>query len=152
MKRCRKCLQRKPLEDFYIHLQMADGYLNICKECTRARISGYRKTEKGNASEKRRNQTLKRKAWLIQYQPILRERHRIRYKARGIVANAIRDGKLSRQPCEVCGANGMLENGRYAAQAHHDDYSQPLQVRWLCQKHHKEQCPVLRNGRPLPGC
>lgn len=45
------------------------------------------------------------------------------------VRNAIRDGRLTRQPCEKCGAK---------AEAHHDDYSQPLSVRWLCDFHHKE--------------
>ena len=31
------------------------------------------------------------------------------------------------QPCEVCGAEG---------QRHHDDYSKPDQIRWLCRTHH----------------
>jgi len=43
------------------------------------------------------------------------------------VGNAIRDGRLAKQPCEVCGAK---------AQAHHDDYSKLLEVRWLCSFHH----------------
>lgn len=47
------------------------------------------------------------------------------------VHNAIRDGRLVRQPCEVCGAE--------KTDAHHDDYSQPLAVRWLCRKHHGER-------------
>lgn len=34
-----------------------------------------------------------------------------------------------KQPCEVCGT---------PAEAHHDDYSRPLEVRWLCSVHHKE--------------
>jgi len=46
------------------------------------------------------------------------------------VSNAIRDGRLSRQPCEVCQAP--------EAQAHHADYSKPLEVRWLCFRHHRE--------------
>ncbi len=45
------------------------------------------------------------------------------------VGNAIRDGKIVRQPCEKCGKK---------AQAHHDDYSKPFDVRWLCPKHHGE--------------
>jgi hypothetical protein len=56
-----------------------------------------------------------------------------RYKdqARWRVKSALRSGKLKRQPCEVCGAKN--------SQAHHDDYSKPLEVRWLCPAHHGKE-------------
>ena len=57
------------------------------------------------------------------------EAHPEQAAARHAVNNAIRDGRLERQLCEVC--------GKYA-HAHHDDYSRPLDVRWLCAVHHKE--------------
>lgn len=44
------------------------------------------------------------------------------------VTQAIQSGRLVRQPCEVC---GELE-----VEGHHDDYSRPLEVRWLCPSHH----------------
>jgi hypothetical protein len=47
-----------------------------------------------------------------------------------LVHLALKSGKLIRQPCEVCGA--------VKTDAHHDDYSQPLAVRWLCRSHHKK--------------
>lgn len=59
-----------------------------------------------------------------------RERHRSRYLARTKVSNAVRSRRLVKEPCEVCGS---LE-----VQAHHDDYSKPLDVRWLCDPHHRE--------------
>ncbi len=49
-------------------------------------------------------------------------------KAHGVIANAIRRGKMKRMPCEECGSE--------KSEAHHDDYSQPLNVRWLCRNHH----------------
>lgn len=45
-----------------------------------------------------------------------------------ILRRAIKNGEIKRQPCEVC--------GKPNAQAHHEDYSKPLVVRWLCRLHH----------------
>ena len=53
----------------------------------------------------------------------------IKKRARNAIAGAIRYGRLSRPPCEVCGDT--------PAQAHHDDYERPLDVRWLCRLHHE---------------
>lgn len=50
-------------------------------------------------------------------------------RARELLGTAIRDGKIMRQPCEVCGAK---------AEGHHENYSKPYDVRWLCRKHHNE--------------
>ena len=46
------------------------------------------------------------------------------------VAHALENGSLVRRPCEVCG----VENSH----AHHEDYSNALEVRWLCPIHHGE--------------
>lgn len=59
-----------------------------------------------------------------------RERYPDRYRARTAVNNAVRDGRLTREPCEACGAE--------PAHAHHADYARPLDVRWLCRAHHAE--------------
>ena len=58
------------------------------------------------------------------------EREKLRRRAYGRMWGAIRAGRLVRKPCEVCG-NPEVDG-------HHDDYSLPLKVRWLCRKHHKK--------------
>ena len=51
-------------------------------------------------------------------------------RAHDLVRYALRAGRLTKSACEVCGS--------LTAEAHHDDYSKPLDVRWLCKKHHHE--------------
>jgi len=53
----------------------------------------------------------------------------IKRKARRHLNHAVRDGVVKRQPCEVC--------GELKSEAHHSDYSKPLEVRWLCFYHHR---------------
>ncbi len=67
------------------------------------------------------------------------ERNPEKRKAHDAVAYAVRSGKLVRQPCEVCGATGRIH-------AHHDDYTKPLEVRWLCRNHHAEKHSTPRIG------
>src|SRR5678816_242106 len=52
----------------------------------------------------------------------LRAKWRIRY--------AIRTGKLVRQPCVRCGEE--------KTEAHHEDYSKPLDVVWICRVCHRK--------------
>lgn len=54
---------------------------------------------------------------------------RLEHAAHIIVSNAVRDGRLKRGACEICGA--------LKVHGHHIDYTQPLKVRWLCVPHHK---------------
>lgn len=68
--------------------------------------------------------TLKTTAWRMKFEPI-------KYKARQKVRMAISRGKIKRLPCLVC--------GKAPAQAHHPDYEKPLDVIFLCSRHHREE-------------
>lgn len=59
-------------------------------------------------------------------------RRQMMKRARTAVSNAIRDGRLVRGECEQEGECGGRVEG------HHDDYSRPLDVRWLCKRHHDQ--------------
>lgn len=56
-----------------------------------------------------------------------RKKYPLKIKAHRKVFVAIRNGTLKRKSC-FC-------KNKYT-QAHHEDYSKPLEVIWLCKKHH----------------
>lgn len=60
-----------------------------------------------------------------------RKKHPEAYRAQNAVNNALRDGKLTRSPCAMCGSVDHVH-------AHHKDYTRPLDVIWLCARcHHR---------------
>jgi hypothetical protein len=56
---------------------------------------------------------------------------RFKIQVRSLTRAYIKSGKLIKQPCEECGEKRNVE-------AHHDDYSRPFDIRWLCKFHHME--------------
>lgn len=54
-----------------------------------------------------------------------------KYAARKKLMHAVERGKIIKQPCTIC--------GNQKSEAHHPDYSKPLDVVWLCRKHHVEE-------------
>lgn len=65
------------------------------------------------------------------WQRLQHEKFPEKTRARAALKHALKTGKIVRQPCEKCGAKKV--------HGHHEDYSKPLQVRWLCRKHHDEE-------------
>ena len=76
-----------------------------------------------------------------------RENYRAKYpekrKADWTVDNAIRRGLLKKGPCEYCGS--------LKVHAHHEDYANPLDVKWLCPKHHLLRHKTEKHLLDLPG-
>jgi Zn finger protein HypA/HybF involved in hydrogenase expression len=158
-KKCFKCGETKQLSDFYRHSKMKDGHVNKCKECNKSDVSAnYRKNidhykayEKSRANLPHRVKARKdysnseagleagkiaRKAWV--------ERNAIKKGASTMVRNAVRNGKLIRPShCSDCECEHNRLHG------HHDDYSKPLDVRWLCPTCHKQWHKI--NGAGLNG-
>lgn len=133
MKKCFKCGIKKPIGEFYAHPQMADGHLNKCKECTKRDVKAdYKaKREKKSNYERERNKRPDRRAKKLIYERNHRLRNPQKAKARTMVGHALRSGKLKRLPCKHCGSKKV--------QAHHHDYSKPLDVTWECFKCHRER-------------
>ncbi len=134
------------MTEFYAHPRMADGRLNKCKTCCksqqRARARKLSKDWRWTVSEMERHRLKSRKARLEGRATIetpeqaknRMERYRVahheRVSAHRKVKNAILTKKLIPKSCEYC--------GKKKVQAHHPDYTKPLDVRWLCVKHHAQ--------------
>lgn len=131
-KTCFRCERTLPVEEFYRHPKMKDGRLGKCKDCARRDVTTNRanKREQYTAYEKGRGARPERRAAKLGYSAKHNRLHPEKRAARLAVSNALRDGRLTRKPCEVC------QNPK--TEAHHPDYSQPLSVRWLCHQHHRE--------------
>jgi hypothetical protein len=134
MKKCFKCQTVKPLTDFYKHPQMGDGHLNKCKECNRNDAALQLEKNKLNP------------LW------VEKERERVRLKQLkkkgqpktliyAEIKRKITSGEIAKKDCEVCG------NGK--TQGHHEDYSKPFDLVWLCVRHHQDRHIHLRNAKTL---
>ena len=150
MKTCKKCNTLKPLTEYYKHSQMADGHLNVCKDCKKAQqtqtrndnIDYYRAYDSERDKNPERRE--KKKAYYqteagkqVKAKASKKYKHNFpkAYKARTAVSNATRDGKLIKPTtCECCGN----ETPTRLLHGHHCDYNKPLDVMWLCNKCHVE--------------
>lgn len=132
MKTCFKCGMTKPLSEFYKHKPMADGHLNKCKSCTKADVLAHRddNLEKIREYDRARAKLPHRRKKVTENTKRYRQENPKRYKCNMAVSNALKNGKLERLPCWVCGSEKV--------EAHHPNYDEPLSVVWLCAVHHKE--------------
>jgi hypothetical protein len=142
-KQCKKCNQTLPIESFYAHQAMKDGRLNYCIACVKARIAEHRQKnlDKVRAYDRKRGRTEERKLKNKEYQQSKKElakkwrqawieKNTHKRKAHLAVQCAKARGLIKQKPCEICGIQ--------KSEAHHPDYNKPLEVIWLCSKHHGE--------------
>lgn len=132
MKTCAKCGQEKSRDQFYAHPKGKDGLFAKCKDCQKADVRANYAAKRGqyqaydakrNATEERRQH--RRDAGRQHYWS-----HHDKAIARIALKRAVRNGAIVRGPCTVCGDPNT--------EGHHHDYSKPLEVEWLCFKHHRE--------------
>lgn len=135
LKKCFKCETDKDISEFYKHKGMSDGHLNKCQECTKKDVLRYRKENinKVRAYDRMRGGTQKRIDANTKRTREYRVKFPLKYKAITAVNNAISDGRLIKpKVCSLCLLEGRQIEG------HHNDYSEPLDVVWLCSACHKK--------------
>ena len=138
-RRCASCKRVKPITEFRIW-KKGDTRRpsSLCDECRRAsyKTPEYRSAQ--NARMARDRALGKRKQPDLRHARSREANHPEKIKAKRLVRTAIAAGKLIKpRLCEVCKTEPPpLRDGRSGLQAHHADYSKPLDVRWLCHPCH----------------
>ena len=143
---CRRCSLELPAADFGAEKRNADGLRSYCRPClaqdardrradpaVKARIRDYDRrrnaTEAVKEAARARLKTAEGRAVARRAQRAHAARNPQQRQAHNALNGAIRSGKVTPWPCEVCGAK---------AHAHHPHYDAPLLVTWLCPAHHKQ--------------
>lgn len=128
MKACRKCRVEKDDSAFSKCADHKDGLQSYCKQCSRKKVEQWAKENPEKARAKDLRWKSINKAHVNEHDRQRMAANPEKCVARRLVRSAIAAGTLVRKPCEVCGAS--------RTHGHHEDYSKPLDVNWLCPKHH----------------
>ena len=106
---CSICKKRLTQESFYPDKYRSTGTSSRCISCHVDWAKTRKKLDRRKYFENYRKQNAK----------IISAKDKVRY--------ALKTGKLKKNPCIKCGKK---------SEAHHLDYNKPLEVIWLCHKHH----------------
>lgn len=130
MKTCTKCGAEKSLDAFGPNKQSKDGLRHACRACTQRAWRDWRNRnlEKQRARERdwARSNYPKYAARRAERQRERRAERPERLEANIAIQRQLERGAMVRPDhCEDCGRESLI-------QAHHPDYSKPLDVEWLC--------------------
>lgn len=131
---CKKCGRILPIENFYKHPKMGDGHLSFCKDCVRERVRAHREKnlEKIRAYDRRRGKEPKRKKHNAEEMKKRNQEVQGYRAAHSALTRAVRNGTVYKPgACQVCGKKCRTE-------AHHKDYTDKLNVVWLCRQCHSQ--------------
>ena len=136
MKICNKCGAEKVAVDFVKDHRIKSGLGGWCKDCAQQYHRRYQQSDRGKEAHKKAQRKFKRSKKGRATQQRKDVKYRTKYpekiKARHVVSHAIRDGKLKRpSTCEFCKEKRFVHG-------HHEDYSKPLDITWLCRECHRK--------------
>ena len=133
VKTCFKCGRTLSIDHFYKHSGMADGHLNKCKECTKNDLRSH--------AEENPDAVLATRLRVCSKNPNQRNAYRV-------VEAAVKAEAITKpQVCQGCGCS----DNEHRIEAHHYDYSKPLDVIWLCTPCHRQMDKLRRKHENLKG-
>lgn len=122
IRKCNICDKEKSLNEFTRDKSSLNGFGYQCLVCKRVVFAKWFNSKLGKQYKiAHRIKAIENEARSTLKFPEKR-------KAREILRMNVRSGNVQKLPCEFC--------GDLKSEAHHTDYSKPLDVRWLCKKHH----------------
>lgn len=166
-KRCPVCQKMTPLNGgFHRNRTTKDGFACYCRTCTPIVVAPFINREKARQVAKLAWSTIRNDPTYWQrkrayYSRVLAPRYRCdveerrKIEARWMVYYAVKYGTLKKPAaCSSCGRG----SSGHGLQAHHTDYSKPLEVRWLCtachgkthRKYGHKSLPEEQEGAELP--
>lgn len=139
LKRCKRCNKLKSKDNFYKYKKATDGLNYYCKDCIKERVYENRKIRPEHYRNYQKEHVNKNKE---KYRDAVKRYYKQnKYKVICWVEfrKGVRRGLITRKPCEIC--------GKEKVEAHHDDYNKPLEVRWLCVKHHNKVHKLINKSQ-----
>ena len=135
MKKCSECGQEKPLSEFNKNRNSKDGHQDRCREC----FSRYNKARYwADPAKFRKSVAEYRKANLenvFETRMAMCEKNPSRKNANEALSLAVELGYVEKPDrCKGCGKSAS----EVRVEAHHHDYSKPLDVIWVCTKCHRQ--------------
>ena len=143
MKKCKRCGTEKNEEEFnkWYKKSGSSGYRQNCRECDHLLNKEFREKNSDKLKVKRRNRNgaqPKRYCTDPKQQKRNEDVYRSQRKypekraARTFLNSYIKMGKVMKpNSCEICLQKAKVEG-------HHEDYSKPLEVKWVCKKCHTD--------------
>jgi hypothetical protein len=136
MKTCSKCGAEKPATDeFFRHEKRAHGP-QLRAQCRRCDVADQLRRDATRVIDPKARAQWTRHYYeahpemMAEKRARYRDAHPDRNRAVSSLGSAVRRGKVSKPiHCERCGSDRPL-------QGHHEDYTRPLDVEWLCSSCH----------------
>lgn len=126
MKICGVCGAQPPVEPY-------KGVPTRCGSCHREAMKRLRRENPDRFTERERARYVgERREKILEAAKARRATPGAKRDAQTAVGNAVRDGRLIKpDACSRCSRAGIRLEG------HHDDYSKPIEVVWLCVRCHR---------------
>ena len=144
-RKCRGCLIFKPLDEFYVNKNMADGHLNLCIVCTKKNKKSWMMTNEGMSASKK-YQKKSGKKYREKHPDIIKEGARIyNLKNRDKINKRQKEWrKRNREKCLAYARDyyyrHKLKRRHYARQYQASRIRDKEKQRKFSQKHYSENC------------